>query len=43
MKFFTNKSINITRNQIDKINDLTYEINFASNGSYDKFIGLDTN
>jgi hypothetical protein len=43
MKFFTKKFINITRNQIDKINDSTYEINFASSGSYAKFIGLDTN
>ncbi|MCX6051104.1 MAG: NgoFVII family restriction endonuclease [Campylobacterales bacterium] len=26
--------------RIDKINDFTYEINFASSGSYDRFMGL---
>jgi hypothetical protein len=29
--------------RIDKINNSTYEINFASSGTYDDFIGFDIN
>lgn len=28
--------------RIDKIDDLTYEINFVSSGSYDKFLETDS-